>query len=384
VFPITVSDRIRDAEASRTVQFTSIIARLKRQGKKVIDFAVGEPEYDTPLPIIESTKKAMDEGNTRYGPVEGLFALRSKIAGLYNGYDEKNIIVSNGSKQSLFLVFQVILNPSDEVIIPRPYWVSFIEQVKLAGGVPVFADTPGHQLDPDAVEKLIGPKTRAILINSPNNPTGAVYAEKNIMDVLGLADDHGLYVISDEAYRFFVYDGRKPQTVYDLSDKRNNLIITGSFSKQYNMTGYRIGYTAAHSLIIDAVNRYQSHCSGNVCTFAQFGALAALDMDQQIVGRRKAEIEKKRDFAYRSITGIFDCVKPGGAFYLFPDVSPRLGRHQTSEAFAAGLLEETGVAVVPGEAFGKTGHIRLSYAVSEPTLVEGLEKISGYIRRKSP
>ncbi len=378
-----VSDRIRNVGASRTVQFTSIIQKLKQQGKSVIDFAVGEPEYDTPRAIIERTKKALDSGNTRYGPVDGLFELRTRLAEAYDGYDAQNIIVSNGSKQSLFLIFQVILNPSDEVIIPKPFWVSFVEQVKLAGGVPVFADTVSHQLDPDAIAGLITPKTRAIIINSPNNPTGAVYREKDIKRVVEMAVDHGLYLISDEAYRFFVYDGHKSQTLFDYTGVRNRLIITGSFSKQYNMTGFRIGFAAADKEIIGAMSRYQSHCSGNVCTFAQFGALAALAMDQEIVLQRKTEMEKKRNIAYRFASEVFDCVRPGGAFYLFPDVSRRLGKDQTSEAFAADLLKKTGVAVVPGEAFGQAGHIRLSYAAPEALLIEGFEKISEYIYRRA-
>jgi aspartate aminotransferase len=377
-----LSDRIRNLEGSRTVQFTSIVQRLKQQGKQVIDFAVGEPDFDTPQAIIQSTKKALDSGNTRYGPVEGLPVLRSKLADRYIGYDAQNILISNGSKQSLFLIFQVILNPSDEVIIPRPFWVSFIEQVKMAGGVPVLADTVNHQLDVNAIGGLINAKTRAIIINSPNNPTGAVYGETDIKDVLRLAADHGLYVISDEAYRFFVYDGLKPQTLSDLAGDRNRLIITGSFSKQYNMTGFRIGYTAADKKVIEAMSRYQSHCSGNVCTFAQFGALAALEMDQEIVLQRRTEMEKKRNIAFRFASEMFDCVRPGGAFYLFPDVTRHLSKDQTAEAFAADLLEKTGVAVVSGEAFGMAGHIRLSYAVPEQILIEGLEKISEYMYRR--
>lgn len=374
-----LSDRINHIEESRTVQFTPLIEKLKQLGKTVIDFAVGEPEYETPGNVIESTKKALDDRQTRYGPVNGLRDLRSKLAEGYDGYDARNILISNGSKQSLFLIFQVILNPLDEVIIPRPYWVSFAEQVKLAGAVPVFADTLDHQLDVNKISELITKKTRALIINSPNNPTGAVYSENDLASVLQLAMDNNMYVVSDEAYRFFVYDGLTPKSLFNMGRDKERLITINSFSKQYNMTGFRIGYMVAHEEIVKAVSKYQSHASGNVCTFSQYGALAALNMGEDMTRRQNGELEKKRDMVWQRISRLFDCIKPQGAFYIFPKVTDLLRENESASDFAADLLEKAGVAVVPGEAFGLPGHVRISYAVEEELLVEGLKRIEDYI-----
>jgi aspartate aminotransferase len=348
---------------------------MRREGKTVVDLAVGEPPYDTPAQVVESTKQALDDGRTKYGPVAGLIELKSRLAQQFEGYDEGNILISNGSKQCLYSMFQVICDPSDEVIIPRPCWVSFPQQVKLAGGRPVFVDTRSHQLDSEKIEQAVSPKTRAILINSPNNPTGAVYPAKDLSKVAQLALKHKLFVIADEAYEAYVYDGMKAESLFDFEDLRPQLIVTRSFSKGHAMTGFRIGYIAASRDIIRAINKLQSHLTGNVCTFVQYGALAALNMNDDDLAGRRFDLERKRDYAYGIVAGLFDCIKPGGAFYLFPNISHHLDCRMTSAGFAARLLEEFGVAVVPGETFGMPGHIRISYAVSEEQLVSGLEKI---------
>ena len=371
-----LSERIHHVEESQTVQFTRLLQLLRQQGREVIDLAVGEPQLYAPLKVIDATKRALDEGMTRYGTVSGLHELKFKLAQQFDGYDDHNIIISNGSKQCLFSIFQVICNPLDEVIIPRPYWVSFPQQVIIAGGKPVFVDTRNHQLDCDAIERAISPKTRAMVINSPNNPTGAVYAAKELEKIVGLAREHNLFVISDEAYRFLVYDGIKAESLFDFKMIRDRLIVIRSFSKTYNMTGFRIGYMAAAPEIITAVGRLQSHLTGNVCSFAQHGALAALDLDASYLEAGRKELEKKRDYAYNCANRLFDCIKPRGAFYLFPDVEQYLKNGMTAINLATQLLEDYGVAVVPGEAFGMPGHIRLSYAVSEKNLVHGFEKIT--------
>jgi aspartate aminotransferase len=377
-----LSEKAGRIAESKTVQFTPLLQRLKSQGKSVIDLAVGEPEYDTPASVINAVKHALDGGNTRYGPVAGLPLLRELLAEPFPGWDAGNIIVSNGSKQALFLFFQVILNPEDEVIIPRPYWVSFSEQVKMAGGRPVFADTPDHQLDAAAVSRVMTKNTRAVIINSPNNPTGAVYREAEIEAVLFLAAENNMFVVSDEAYGQFVYDRLDPKMPFDMTADRSRLIIIRSFSKHFNMTGFRVGYTAADKEIIRAMTAYQSHCSGNVCTFAQHGALAALDMDVDLIRARKNELEQKRNRVFEGISRRFDCIRPSGAFYVFPSVKKFLSPNETSLDFAGDLLEKTGVAVVPGEAFGSPGHIRISYAVSEKLLVEGIKRINEYVDKK--
>lgn len=371
-----LSDRINSVEESQTVQFTRLLQQLRRQGREVIDLAVGEPHLNTPPQVIEATKRALDGGWTRYGPVSGLQDLKCGLARQFEGYDDGNIIISNGSKQSLFSIFQVLCNPSDEVIIPRPYWVSFPQQVKIAGGKPVFVDTRNHQLDCEAIEGAISTRTRAILINSPNNPTGAVYPGKELGKIARMAYEHDLYVITDEAYGLFVYDNMQAESLFDFKMIRDRLVVIRSFSKVYSMTGFRIGYMAAPSEIITAVGRLQSHLTGNVCTFAQRGALAALDMDERVVAGWRNELEKKRDFAYSRTKKLFECLKPRGAFYLFPAVWQHLKNGMTAVDFAGRLLEDHGVAVVPGEAFGMPGHIRISYAVSEENLENGFRKIA--------
>ncbi|QTA87094.1 pyridoxal phosphate-dependent aminotransferase [Desulfonema magnum] len=372
-----LSDRIQSVEESGTVKFSSLLQKLRKQGKEIISFAIGEPEYETPGIVIESTKNALDRHKTRYGPAEGMPELRQELAKTYEGYDADNIIVSNGSKHSLYLIFQVICDPCDEVIIPRPCWTSFPQQVRLAGGKPVFADTnKSHQLDCEEIEKAITPKTKAILINTPNNPTGAVYPKTDLEKIARISSEHDLYIISDEAYDFFIYDGLKNESIFEFREIRDRVIITKSFSKSYNMTGFRVGYVAAHKNIVKAMSKCQGHCTGNVCTFAQYGALAALSLDGDVISQWQAELEKKRDIAYGYASKLFHCIRPQGAFYLFPDISNYLKNGETSEDFAADLLEKTGVAVVPGEAFGMAGHVRICYAVPENMLRKGFEKIA--------
>jgi aspartate aminotransferase len=371
-----LSDKIESIEASKTVAFTALIQQLRQDGKKIIDLAVGEPEFDTPAPIIESTKNALDAQKTRYGPVNGLSELRTRLAAQFSGYDIDNILITNGSKQALFMIFQAICDPADEVIIPMPFWVSFIEQVKLAWGKPVPVATKDHQLDGEAIEAAVTPRTKAILINSPNNPSGAVYPMADLQKIARLADAHNLFVVADEAYDAFVYDGRMHASMFDIEGIRNRVIVTRSFSKSYSMTGFRIGYIAAPGQIIAALSKIQSHLSGNVCTFAQYGALAALSLNDQLLSARCSELQQKRDMAFQYVSKLFPCIKPQGALYIFPDVSAVLKTDETSEVLAARLLKQAGVAVVPGEAFGMATHLRVSFAVSEENLKNGLERIA--------
>ncbi|MBU4317147.1 MAG: pyridoxal phosphate-dependent aminotransferase [Proteobacteria bacterium] len=378
-----LSERILNIQESKTVQFTPMLQKMRREGKLIFDFAVGEPDFETPLPIIDATKKALDDLKTRYGPVPGLSELRLHLAKAFDGYSEENIILSNGSKMSLYSIFQVICNPGDEVIVPRPYWVSFVEQIKLAGGVPVIVDTKNHHLDPEAIEQAMTDKTRAMIINSPNNPTGAVYPESTLREVLGLAESKGIYVVSDEAYDHFIYDVPEPGSLFSLGIHREALIVVKSFSKHYNMTGFRIGYVAASREIVHAMTRFQGHTSGNVCTFAQYGALAAVFMNGDLSQKEKAELKHKRDLAYHALSALVPCVRPDGTFYVFPNISSCLKKDETSGDFARDVLEKTGVAVVPGEAFGMDGHIRLSYAAPENLLTEGLERLCDYIKNRS-
>jgi len=371
-----LSDKIESIEGSKTVAFTALIQQLRQQGREIIDLAVGEPQFDTPAPVIEATKDALDAQKTRYSPVNGLPGLRKQLAAKFSGYDIDNILITNGSKQALFMIFQVICDPADEVIIPVPYWVSFIEQVKLAGGRPVPVATKNYQLDCEAIEAAVTPRTKAILINSPNNPSGTVYPVADLQKIARLADDHDLFMVADEAYNAFVYDGSVHTSLFDIETARNRVIVTRSFSKSYSMTGFRIGYIAASGQIIAALSKIQSHLSGNVCTFAQYGAQAALSLHDHLLSARHTELQQKRDMAFQTVSTLFDCIKPQGAFYLFPDVSAVLKSNQTSEALARRILKQAGVAVVAGEAFGLAKHLRISYAVSEENLKNGLKRIT--------
>jgi aspartate aminotransferase len=371
-----LSDKIQPIAGSQTVAFTALIQELRLEGKEVIDLAVGEPQFDTPAAVIDATKNALDAQKTRYSPVNGLSELRTRLAAQFSGYDIDNILITNGSKQALFMIFQVICDPADEVIIPMPFWVSFIEQVKLAGGKPVPVATKDHQLDDEAIEHAITPRTKAILINSPNNPSGAVYPMADLQKIARLAADHNLFIVADEAYEAFVYDGCKHASLFDIEAVRNRIIVTRSFSKSYSMTGFRIGYVTAATPIIGALSKIQSHLTGNVCTFAQYGALAALSLDGHLLSARQSELQQKRDMAFQYVSKLFGCIKPQGAFYLFPDVSTVLKNDETSEALAERLLKQAGVAVVAGAAFGMAKHLRISFAVSEENLKNGLEQIA--------
>ncbi len=374
-----LSDNIQSIAGSQTVAFTALIQKLRQAGRKIVDLAVGEPQFDTPAAVIEATKNALDAQKTRYGPVNGLSELRIRLAAQFSGYDINNILITNGSKQALFMIFQVICDPADEVIIPTPYWVSFIEQVKLAGGRPVPIATQDHQLNCEAIERAVTSRTKAILVNSPNNPSGAVYPMADLQKIARLADDHNLFIVADEAYDAFVYDGAVHRSMYDIERARNRVIVTRSFSKRYSMTGFRIGYVAAPAQIIAALSKIHSHLTGNVCTFAQYGALAALGLGDHLLSARLSELQQKRDMAFQYLSKLFDCIKPQGAFYFFPDVSPVLKNNETSAALAERLLKQAGVAVVAGEAFGMPNHLRISFAVSTENLKNGLERIAGVL-----
>jgi aspartate aminotransferase len=370
------AQRIQLVGESKTTQVFAQANALRREGKKIISLAVGEPDFETPAPVIAATQRALGDQQTRYGAVAGLEDLRSRLAAEFPSYGPQNIIVTNGAKQALFSLFQLICNPGDEIILPQPCWVSFTEQIKLAGGRPVAVNTVDHQIDPQAVLAAVTPRTRAILINSPNNPTGAVYPEDALAAVAQIAEKHGLYVISDEAYNAFVYDGRRHVPMYRVMPDPQQVITVRSFSKRYNMTGFRLGYVAAHEAVIQGLTKLQSHLCGNVCTFAQHGALAALEMDQSIVEDRRTVLQRRRDLAYDQASRLFDCVKPQGAFYLFVDVSRHLYQNETSAALALRLLERAGVAVVPGEAFGGPGHIRISFGAGESELLAAFRKLN--------
>ncbi|MBW2709272.1 MAG: pyridoxal phosphate-dependent aminotransferase [Deltaproteobacteria bacterium] len=377
-----LSERIRGVSASRTVRLSGVIDSLRRQGHDIINLGVGEP-YEAPFPdILSKTTAALKGGETRYGPVAGIPELRNAISEKFDGYTGENILVTNGSKQALYTALQVLCDPGSQVIIPRPCWVSFCEQIKLAGATPVLVDTKAHQLDCHAIEKAINADTRAIIINSPNNPTGAVYPKEDLRAIADLAWAHDLYLISDEAYEAFVYDGWTHRSLFDFPHIRDRLIVAGSFSKTYCMTGFRIGYAAAPKEIITAMARLQSHLTGNVCTFAQHGALAAARRDPSHFHGWRNHLQKKRDMTLEMLKDL-PCDTPRGAFYVFPDVIHCLKKNESAEDLASEILQRVNVAVAPGEAFGGDGHIRICYAIEEKRLIQGLERLVQVIHQRT-
>jgi aspartate aminotransferase len=377
-----LSQRILNISGSRTVQLSGVIDSLRRHGHDIINLGIGEP-HEAPFPdILSKTTDALKGGETRYGPVSGIPELRHAIAQKYDGYNANNIIITNGSKQALYTALQVLCNPGDQVIIPRPCWVSFCEQIKLTGATPVMVDTKSHQLDCHGIERAINGHTKAIIINSPNNPTGAVYPREDLEKIADLAQTHDLYLISDEAYEAFVYDGLTHNSLFAFPHTRDRLIIAGSFSKTHCMTGFRIGYAAASKEVINAMARLQSHLTGNVCTFGQHGALAATKRDPSHFHQWRNELRKKRDLTLKILKGL-PCPTPRGAFYVFPDVTRLLKKNETSETFAKEILKRVNVAVTPGEAFGGNGHIRICYAIEEKRLIEGLKRLAHVINERT-
>ena len=325
------SNRVSNIEQSKSIALSAKIEQLKSQGEKIIGLNVGEPDFPTPRPIIDATILALNENKTRYSLVQGINELRTNISNYLNdkysiSSTKDHILLGNGSKHILYLIFQTLLNDGDEVIIPSPYWVTFPESVKLAGGNPVIVGSKdNHQLDLTQIESAITDKTKAILINTPNNPTGAVYGIDDLKGIVELATKYDLKIISDEAYEILTYNDTQHINISSISDEAFNRTLTvQSFSKSFCMTGFRIGYLCADKEFINSVNKIQGHLSGNNCTFAQYGALAALEMDYKIVKDMTEELKERRDLAYELFNELFPLEKPQGAFYLFPNVEKNI------------------------------------------------------------
>ena len=377
------SNRIINIEPSKSIALSAKIEELKSQGQKIIGLNVGEPDFQTPRPIIDATINALNENKTRYSLVQGINELRTNISTYLNTkYKIKStkdhILMGNGSKHILYLIFQTLLNDGDEVLIPAPFWVTFPESVKLAGGVPISVKSKlNHQLDLVEIEKSITTKTKAILVNTPNNPTGAVYNKNDLLGIVELAKKYDLKIISDEAYEILTYNTEHINISSLSQDAFDRTLTVQSFSKSFCMTGFRIGYLCAHESFIKDVNKLQGHLSGNNCTFAQYGALAALEMDPSIVKNMTKELEVRRDLAYSLFNELFPLEKPDGAFYLFPNIEKhikRLGLNNCEE-FALYILEKAKVAILPGSAFGAPGHIRIAFANSQEEIREAYKRI---------
>jgi aspartate aminotransferase len=386
---LKISKRLEKVKESPTLAITAKAKEMKAKGEDVVSFGAGEPDFDTPANIKSAGIKAIEGGFTKYTASSGIPELKKAICGKFlkdNGltYEPAQIIVSCGAKHSLYNIFQAICDEGDEVIIPSPYWVSYAEMVRLAGGVPVILRTEQSdefKVKPDALAKAITSRTAAFVLNSPSNPTGSVYNRQDLEKIADVLVSKKITVISDEIYEKLIYDGEKHVSFASLSKEAYGLTFTvNGLSKSYSMTGWRIGYLAApNKELAAAVGRLQDHSTSNPVSFAQKASLEAIGGDQSCVAKMAAEFEKRRDYMagrINSMKGI-SCVKPKGAFYVFCDIS-KTGLN--SFEFSKRLLEEAKVAVIPGEPFGWDTHVRLSFATGMEDIKKGLDRIEAWAK----
>lgn len=386
-----LSKRIKEIEPSATLAISAQAKRMKAQGIVVVDFGAGEPDFETPSYIKEAGKASIDEGFTKYTPASGIWELKEAISEKLkkdNGlsYLPSEICISCGAKHALYNTFQVLCQEGDEVIVPSPYWVSYPEMVKLSGAKPVLVRTApknDFKLSAKLLESSITDRTKAIVLNSPSNPTGSVYSKDELEEVRAVATSHGIWVISDEVYEKIIYDGANHISIASLGDNifRKTVVING-VSKTYSMTGWRIGYLASAKPIASAVGILQSHSTSNPASISQKAALIALKGGDASFKEMVGEFAKRRDYMMGRVAEIKGITpnKPRGAFYLFCDIS-KLGMDSVS--FVKSLLEEEKVAVVPGISFGWDTHIRLSFATSMEAIKEGMDRIEKFVSRLS-
>jgi aspartate aminotransferase len=385
----TLSERVRQLKPSATLAISAKEKELKSQGVDVIGFGAGEPDFPTPTHIREAAKRSLDRGDTFYTPVGGTLALRKAVAGRLGAdygleYKPDEILVSCGAKHSLYNIFQAIVDPGDEVVVLAPYWVSYPEMVGLSGGTAVIVPTREETRfvpDPKAVEAAITPGTKALLINSPSNPTGVLYPEGVLKDLAALVEKHDLLVIADDIYDKLIYDGKKFVPFASLPGMKERTVLVNGVSKTYAMTGLRIGYLACPRMdIVKAATNLQSQSTSNPSNTAQAAAVEALNGPQDEVGRMREIFEKRRNMMVDMIeaVGPLKVVKPDGAFYAFVNTSGLTGKGdvKNSTDVASYLLERHHVACVPGGPFGSEDHIRLSFATSEENIKRGIERIA--------
>ena len=395
---MTVSQRARNLAPSATLAIAATARRLRAQGIDVIGFGHGEPDFDTPEHIKEAAIQAIREGFTKYTASGGTDELKDAVVTKLkrdNGlaYTREQILISCGGKHSLFNVFQALVEPGDEVIIPAPYWVSFPEQVKLCGGKPIFAHTherEGFRLHRALVEPLVTPRTKILVLNSPGNPTGAAISLSELQGLADLATEWGFWLLSDETYESLVYDEHQHVSIATLGDGvYAQTILVSSLSKAYAMTGWRVGYAAAPREIIRAMDNLQSQETSNATSIAQRAAAAALIGSQETVHRMREEFDRRRRYIVDRLNAMpgVRCLKPQGAFYVFPNVSGMYGRHyagtiiRNSSDFATYLLETGRIAVVPGIEFGNDEHVRISYATSLENIEKGMDRMAEAVRQ---
>jgi len=386
------ANRVKTLTPSTTLAITAKAKELKNQGHDVIGLGAGEPDFNTPEYILDAAKNAMDAGFTKYTPSGGIPELKAAIHEKLKidnklDYTQDEIIVTLGAKHALYLLFQVLLNEGDEVIIPSPYWVSYPEQVKLGSGVPVILDTLEEnefKITPEELEKSITTKTKALVINSPSNPTGMMYNEEELKKLGEVCLKHDILIVSDEIYEKLIYTDEPHVSIAALSPELKKLtIVINGVSKSHAMTGWRIGYAAGEKSIIKAMTNLASHSTSNPTSISQYAALAAYEADEAKVTEMKNVFAERLDVFYELINEIpgLQTVKPKGAFYLFPKATEAAKKNgfNTVDEWVTAILEEEKVAIVPGSGFGAPDYIRLSYALSLDELREAAKRIKRFV-----
>jgi aspartate aminotransferase len=395
---VQLTERINRIQISPTAAVIAEADRLKSQGVDIADFGPGEPDFPTPEHIKKAGIRAIEENKSKYTPTGGIMTLRETICAwhkheLDSNYAAKECVVNVGGKHAIFNAVSVLVQAGDEVIIPAPYWVSFPDIVKYAGGTPVFVETrpeDGFSVKAAAIEKAITPKTRLLILNSPSNPTGGVVSPEEYHRILAVCKKHNVWLMADECYSHFTYEPHRPFSIASAPDSKASVIIVGSVSKTFAMTGWRIGYTLAPEALVQAIIKLQSQSTSNPTSIAQYAALEAMRGTMDTVPVMLAEYTKRRKRiveGLRAIPGV-TCELPGGAFYAFPNVSAHLANGASGQALAKDttelaklLLDKARVALVPGDAFGAPGYLRLSYATSIERIEEGLRRMERFFAR---
>lgn len=377
---------------SITLKVTAMAKKMQQEGRDVVGFGAGEPDFNTPANIVEAAKTALDKGLTRYTPSSGTVELRKAVAdrlakkyGLT--YTPGEIVISNGAKHSLFNAFAAILNPGDEVIIPVPYWLTYPELVRMHDGIPVFLETDDtFKATADSIRAAITPNTKALILNSPSNPCGTVYSRAELEAIAALAVEKEIFVISDEIYDELIYDGEHVSIASFGEQIKKQTILVNGLSKTYAMTGWRIGYTASTKEIAELMDAYQSHATSNPNSIAQFASVEALSGPQDEITRMREAFNGRRKLLCGLINEIdgLSCTVPGGAFYVMMNISKSKGKSYNGETikdsldYTELLLKYAEVAVVPGISFGADDYVRLSYATSEANIRKGMERIKSF------
>ena len=395
--PTTLSEKAKKVKNSSTLAITAKAKALRAEGKDVVSFGAGEPDFPTPENICEAAHRAIDAGMTRYTPASGTTELKEAISRKFREfnhleYKPSQIVISNGGKHSLTNVFEAILNPGDEVIIPAPFWLSYPEIVRLADGVPVEVTCRkenGYKLTAEELEAAVTPRTKALILNTPNNPTGAVYSAEELKALGDMAVKHDFFVVSDEMYENLFYAEGQHVSIGSLSPEifAHTITVSG-VSKSYAMTGWRIGYTGSSQEIASLMDSIQSHQASNPCSISQAAAVEALNGPQDTVKAMNEAFKQRRQYIYSRVNAmpLLSAVEPQGAFYLFVDCSEVVGKTYQGKEIGSGadvaaiLIEDYQVAVVPCTDFGFPNHLRLSYAISQEEIAKGLDRIESFLK----